>query len=1382
MAMLHFGESRRSVSSPQIENLFQWARSGNFEAMRLAFERGVPVNVIEPSSTDSPLMIACRNGNTNIVKLCLEFGARNDPHPEFGQTALHAAVSSQQYQAAAALLEVAAASEADGMICNLTDSDGQSPLHLAARHGSTLLAQLLLSHGASISSVDIHGQTALHLCSAVGGAICLSMLLDHGGDGLIDSVDLAGNTPLHHATFNGNIECVRLLLETAADVTAKNRLGQMSYHIAASKGFHDIGHLLLEYTEISKSMSAKSNGGWNHSIGPKAARIPQQPTLTTRSHSDPHDGYSPSTRLNTTPRGIRTRNLSLSAPKTLTELQNYGGVSSDSYTNNRALYSSPSIPVKTRTSSVDSYLPSGLNMNLPRPHTVSSPASQQGSKRPTSAKLFSVKDEPISLAHASILNNYQRQLRAQGNGSPVNSSLSENSSLEEGGPVNGYKVLAKQSPVVTPGKPKFGRESSDRTASPMTSADCSPGEIALLDGAGVPTFTKHRIIARESPATPITTNNDHSSRLTKERSNNPLSSSWDSALLGFNSQDKIKSTPMSQTTHFQSNWLTDHQDYVRNKQFEAISSTPQVTGLRLSEDTVQSKHDESISYSSSGSPPKKSPSKGGGYPSNPYADATEDEDFAAPLETFTEGGRDWQVYMTETQDVYYLDISNEHSQWEDPRVYGLVFMEEDNTEAELNGFMTEASPKSSESVSTITPRRMDRSPPKSPSPKAVEKYFAFSPSQKDYPASIAEGKTEEDSVTMSPGRGKNQGDNSADNVFTTPERTFSVSAQEFFTEPPEVQLDLKSNKKHPSFRKSSEDLEVEKYLRLFKEGCTVKQMVGILRKENKSQDFILKVLEMSDDAITATRQSVPVKRSYSDNELVKSPRKDTDQDKGGPETEFDDIPIAEETEVSESLIPIESIITTETDLSRYTQMITLGINAGNVLQKMKLDGISERRMLEFLKNHKIDPSDYKDILRIDNPIFDLKTRNKSIKTLHWNTLPEERLKNSIWARTGDHGGDLGQTLIAETELAELTHLFSSEPKQDSNNTNSDRKAKILHYLKREPIPLKVLEKRRAQNITIGLVPLKPFGPHLNFMKAVCSLDSMNGIITGDHLHNFSSLLPTPSEMKRMGDITGSKHPAELFLQTALMFYPELPRRLHSFTICLQFPDHCESFSSKANLIIVACDKVLKSSHIARLLKKMLAVGNVMNQGTLKGEASGFTLDSLLKLVHTRGVDKKTTVLDYVVKNLLEKGENTVLRVIEDLQCVEDCAKLSSVDVEKEFNNLSENLISLEEEYIRNKKQQEEEGQLPFTSPIARTMVKDFSKKLNSYLKSYRSKTRDLKEVLLTLKAMTQNLVEYFGEPVDSEINNIFKVLLEFRSALEFSFKTMEWRLQRNQTA
>lgn len=253
-------------SSSGANQIFFWALTADYNSLKRALEGGMSVNVIDPVTTDSPLMIACRKGHTNIVRLCLEYGAKNDPHPEFGQTALHASISEQKIESARVLLEIAAESDADHIISNLSDPSGQTPLHTAAYIGSTAMIELLLHHGASISSVDAQGQTALHLCASSGVKICLAMLLDHGGDDMIDLQDNGGNTALHHATFHGRLECVRLLLETAADVSIRNYEGYTAYNIASSEGHQQIGLLLHEYRDLSNIS------------GPSSATNSNQPT------------------------------------------------------------------------------------------------------------------------------------------------------------------------------------------------------------------------------------------------------------------------------------------------------------------------------------------------------------------------------------------------------------------------------------------------------------------------------------------------------------------------------------------------------------------------------------------------------------------------------------------------------------------------------------------------------------------------------------------------------------------------------------------------------------------------------------------------------------------------------------------------------------------------------------------------------------------------------------------------------------------------------------------------------------------------------------------------------------------------------------------------
>ena len=210
---------------------------GSFQSiLRNSIKSGVTIDDMDPATTDTPLMCACRLGALGIIKICLNCGGKNDPHPDFGETALHAAVGAGQFDAASILLDVSAESQSNVIIVNLLEQNKkQTPLHYACNDGNADMVELLLRNGADIYSTDIFGMSPLHVLGKVGYKPCLAILLDHGADSLIDSGDA----------------CVKLLLETAAAVNTHNNAGFTPFDAATSSGYHQICALLQEYSGLS---------------------------------------------------------------------------------------------------------------------------------------------------------------------------------------------------------------------------------------------------------------------------------------------------------------------------------------------------------------------------------------------------------------------------------------------------------------------------------------------------------------------------------------------------------------------------------------------------------------------------------------------------------------------------------------------------------------------------------------------------------------------------------------------------------------------------------------------------------------------------------------------------------------------------------------------------------------------------------------------------------------------------------------------------------------------------------------------------------------------------------------------------------------------------
>jgi ankyrin repeat protein len=132
-----------------------------------------------------------------------------------------------------------------------------SPLHLAAQHGYTEAAALLLANKADVNIRNRPGMTPLHFAVERGNRDVVKLLLANKAD--INARDNEGKTPLHTAVRQRRKDMVILLLANKADINARNNRGWTPLHIAVNTGRNeDIAALLL----IKKAdVSAQDNGG-----------------------------------------------------------------------------------------------------------------------------------------------------------------------------------------------------------------------------------------------------------------------------------------------------------------------------------------------------------------------------------------------------------------------------------------------------------------------------------------------------------------------------------------------------------------------------------------------------------------------------------------------------------------------------------------------------------------------------------------------------------------------------------------------------------------------------------------------------------------------------------------------------------------------------------------------------------------------------------------------------------------------------------------------------------------------------------------------------------------------------------------------------------------
>ncbi|CAL5041969.1 unnamed protein product [Urochloa decumbens] len=349
------------------------------------------------------------------------------------------------------------------------------------------------------------------------------------------------------------------------------------------------------------------------------------------------------------------------------------------------------------------------------------------------------------------------------------------------------------------------------------------------------------------------------------------------------------------------------------------------------------------------------------------------------------------------------------------------------------------------------------------------------------------------------------------------------------------------------------------------------------------------------------------------------------------------------------------------------------------------------------------------------------SRRSNLKPLHWVKVTRA-MHGSLWAESQKPDETLKAPVF---DMSELENLFSAVlPSSDSRR--SDKSGARASGPKSEKIHL--IDLRRANNCGIMLTKVKMPLPDL--MSAILALDDT--VLDADQVDNLIKFTPTKDEIELLKGYKGDKQvlgECEKFFME-LMKLPRVESKLRVFSFKIQFRSQVSDLKRNLNIVNCSAEEIRGSVKLKRIMQTILSLGNALNQGTARGSAVGFRLDSLLKLSDTRARNNKMTLMHYLSKVLSEKLPE-LLDFPKDLASLELAAKIQLKSLAEEMQAVNKGLEKVEQELTTS----ENDGPV---SEIFRKTLKDF-------LIGAEAEVRSLTSLYSNVGRNADALALYFGE-------------------------------------
>ncbi|KAL6845965.1 hypothetical protein ACP4OV_023413 [Aristida adscensionis] len=251
-----------------------------------------------------------------------------------------------------------------------------------------------------------------------------------------------------------------------------------------------------------------------------------------------------------------------------------------------------------------------------------------------------------------------------------------------------------------------------------------------------------------------------------------------------------------------------------------------------------------------------------------------------------------------------------------------------------------------------------------------------------------------------------------------------------------------------------------------------------------------------------------------------------------------------------------------------------------------------------------------------------------LKPLHWDKVRASSGRPTVWDQLKASSFRVNEEMIETLFVSNTTRRSSKNGGKGANGNFSSQETKVL-------------DPKKSQNIAIMLRALNAT------KEEVCKalLDGQAESLGTELLETLLKMAPTREEEIKLKefreDALSKLGPAESFLK-AVLAIPFAFKRVEAMLYITNLDSEVDYLKTSFKTLEAACEELRGSRLFHKILDAVLKTGNRMNTGTNRGNASAFKLDALLKLVDVKGADGKTTLLHFVVEEIIKSEGANIL--------------------------------------------------------------------------------------------------------------------------------------------